>query len=380
MDKPQIHSTTFAGIILLIFALVGMYLGYVVLRGVFVPVLFASLFAVIFYPFYQWLSSRIHSQALSALLCNLILVLIVLSVFSLVIYLAVGQVVSITKVFSESLDWQRIEIFTDQEQLQILVNDTISSINALLQRIPFVDASAFSAIVEEVLKSVPPLLQELSTSIIKIVRVGFNNAASLLLDMIIFFISFFFLLMDGKKFIEYLYKALPINALHERQISKRFTNLCYAWIVVNIVLAFLQGSVATIGYALIGVPSPLIWGLVTALAAFIPFIGAGLVWSIIGLVYLITGNYFSALEILILGLIVSGGDNLLRPFFLKEGIKIHPLIVFLAVFGGFFAFGVPGLIVGPIIMVFISTLLYIYELEFGESLKSFHDGKNPKRP
>jgi predicted PurR-regulated permease PerM len=138
-------------------------------------------------------------------------------------------------------------------------------------------------------------------------------------------------------------------------------------------VAFIQGSLAALGFALIGVPSPLIWGIITMFASFVPFIGGSIIWATIGIIYLILGYYWSALFIVIWGFtMISSSDNVLRPFLLKEGVKIHPLILFLAVLGGFFAFSVPGLIIGPLIIVFISTLLYIYQLEFEEELNQFH--------
>jgi len=241
--------------------------------------------------------------------------------------------------------------------------------------IPFIDTS-ISEIVGEILKNIPPLLQGISSYAISFVKITFDSAAKWIVSLMIFFICFFFLLMDGKKFIEYSFRLLPINALHERQISKRFSNLCYAWIVVSLMMAFIQGSFAAIGFAIIGVPSPFIWGVVTMLASFIPFVGGAVIWGTMGIIYLILGKFWTALFIFLWGAIfVSSSDNIIRPFLLREGVKIHPLILFLAVLGGFYAFNVPGLIIGPLIIVFISTLLYIYQLEFGEILKKFHSSK-----
>lgn len=361
------------GIILLIFGLIALYLGYLVLQGVYIPLIFAALLAVVFYPLYNWFYKKTKSKILSSFLCCLVLITLVVAAVSFVVYLAVGEVVSITKVFTQSLDLQNLTFLTDQRQLEILVDDTVTSIDNILEIIPFFDASSLASVIVEALKSIPPLLQELSSYLISVLKIGFDSAARMLIHLIVFFISFFFLLIDGKNFAEYTFKLLPINALHERQISKRFSNLCYAWIIVNLLLAFIQGSLAAIGFAIIGVPSPLVWGIVVMLASFIPFIGSAVVWGVIGVIYLILGQYGDATFIILWGLImISSSDNLLRPFLLKEGIKIHPLIVFLAVLGGFFAFSVPGLIIGPIIMVFISTLLYIYQLEFGTLLHSFH--------
>lgn len=378
MVKHEKYAGAFAGIILLTFGLLGMYLGYLVMKGVFIPVLFAALFAVVSQPMYRWFLKKTNNKTISSLLSCLALILLVAAIIAFVIYLAVGEVVSVTKVFTQSIDYQSIEFLFDQKQLELFVNDTIKGVDTLLDKVPLIDTTSVEQIVTEILKNIPPLLQDLSSSIISLVKVGFDQAAKWILSLIIFFISFFFLLIDGGKFVTYTFNMLPINALHERQITKRFTNLCYAWIVVNLALAFIQGSLAAIGFAIIGVPSPLIWGIVTMFAAFIPFVGSGIIWGAIALVYLILGQFYAALFLFVWGaLLISSSDNLLRPFFLKEGIKIHPLIVFLAVFGGFFAFGIPGLVIGPIIMVFLSTLLYIYQLEFGEVLQEFH-GKKKK--
>lgn len=379
MIKHEKYSAVFAGVTLGVFAVLGFYLGYLVIKGVFIPVMFAALLAVVWNPVYKWIESKVHNKMWSSFLSCLVLLGLVLLLLSFAVYLAVGEVVSITKVFTQSLDLQSWQIFSDQEQLELLLTQTGERIEDLLERVPLIDTTSVEQLINEVLKNIPPLLQGLSSSILSAIRIGFDQAAKWIINFIIFFISFFFLLIDGKKFIDYTFRLLPINALHERQISKRFSNLCYAWVVVNLLLAFIQGSLAAIGFAIIGVPSALIWGIVTMFAAFIPFVGSSIIWGVIALIYLLLGQYFSALFIAVWGLLlISSSDNLLRPFFLKEGIKIHPLIVFLAVFGGFFAFGVVGLVIGPIIMVFLSTLLYIYELEFGEVLEQFHE-KNKKR-
>lgn len=362
------------GLILLILSLVAAFWAYQILSPVFNSLLFAAVFAVVFYPVHEFFVRKTKSEVLSSLLTCFILVIVVSALLSFVIYLAVGEVVSITKVLTNNFDFQSLDYLRDQAKFQELVDQTIATLNSLLGNIPFLNAS-LSEIVTEILRSIPPLIQELSSSIVNFIRIGLGSATNGIVHLIIFFVSFFFLLMDGKKFVEYTFQLLPIHALHERQITKRFSNLCFAWIVVSFLLAFIQGTFATIGFAIIGVPSPFIWGIVCMVASFIPFIGAAIVWGSIGIIYLILGYYGQGIFILIWGaLLISSSDNLLRPFLLKEGVKIHPFILFLAVFGGFLAFKVPGLIIGPLIMVFISTLLYIYQLEFGDELARIHDG------
>src|SRR5690606_5339163 len=195
--------------------------------------------------------------------------------------LTVGEVVSITNVFTDSFDFESLQFLTDQRQLEILVNDTIANVNRIVEQIPFIDTS-LSEILSEILKNIPTALQSVSSYLISVVKIGFDSAAKWIVQLIIFFISFFFLLIDGKTFVEQTFKLLPINALHERQIMKRFSNLCYSWIVVSLLVAFIQGSLAALGFAIIGVPSAVIWGIITMFASFVPFIGGSIIWATIG--------------------------------------------------------------------------------------------------
>lgn len=380
MNANPKNNSTFAAIILLIFGLVAIYWGYMVVEGIFVPLLFAMILAVVFYPLYQWLFLKTKRQYLSSLLCCLILIIAVLGLIFFAVYIAVGEVVSLTNLFTTSIDLQSLAFLTDQSQLEIFVNETISRVNTLLSEVPFIDVSSLNSIFADVLGKIPALLQDVSSYLISFIKIGIDKATQGVLALVVFFISFFFLLIDGKHFVEYTFRLLPINALHERQIMKRFSNLCYAWIVVSLLIAFLQGTFAAIGFTIIGVPSPLIWGIITMFASFIPFVGGALIWLTMGVIYLILGQYGSGIFILIWGLtLISSSDNIIRPFLLKEGVKIHPLILFIAVLGGFYAFNVAGLIIGPLIIVFISTLLYIYQLEFEEILNQYHSRERKRK-
>lgn len=380
MNANPKNNSTFAAIILLIFGLIALYWGYMVVQGIFVPLLFAMIFAVVFYPLYQWLLLKTKRRYLSSFLCCLILIIAVLALIFFAVYIAVGEVVSLTNLFTTSIDLQSLAFLTDQSQLEVFVNETISRINTLLSEVPFIDVSSLNSVFADVLGKIPAMLQEVSSYLISFIKIGIDKATQGVLALVVFFISFFFLLIDGKHFVEYTFRLLPINALHERQIMKRFSNLCYAWIVVSLLIAFLQGTFAAIGFTIVGVPSPLIWGIITMFAAFIPFVGGAIIWFTMGMIYLILGQYGSGIFILIWGLtLISSSDNIIRPFLLREGVKIHPLILFIAVLGGFYAFNVAGLIIGPLIIVFISTLLYIYQLEFEEILNQYHSRERKRK-
>ncbi|MDZ4216938.1 MAG: AI-2E family transporter, partial [Candidatus Gracilibacteria bacterium] len=174
MAFSEKKSHLFAGIILLIFSLIALYLGYLVFSGVFIPLLLAILFAVVFYPVYNWLLQKTKSEIWSSLLTSLMLIAIIAAFVSFVIYLAVGEVVNIARLFTRSIDIQSMTFLTDQEQLEGLVQETIHSLDTFVQQIPFVDTS-ITAVLGQLLENIPPLIQEISSYIISIIRVGFDG-------------------------------------------------------------------------------------------------------------------------------------------------------------------------------------------------------------
>ena len=60
------------------------------------------------------------------------------------------------------------------------------------------------------------------------------------------------------------------------------------------------------------------------------------------------------------GLIVGLVDNFLRPILIERGVKLHPFLILLSVFGGISLFGPIGFLVGPIMLSFVFALIDVY--------------------
>ena len=120
--------------------------------------------------------------------------------------------------------------------------------------------------------------------------------------------------------------------------------------------AFIQGIVAGIGYWVAGISSPVIFGIVTAILALIPFC-TPLAWGFAGLWLLMQGNTAEAIGIWIWGAaVVSQFDNFLRPIFISSVSAIPFLLVLFGVLGGLLAFGLVGLFLGPVILTVVWSL------------------------
>ena len=108
-------------------------------------------------------------------------------------------------------------------------------------------------------------------------------------------------------------------------------------------------------------PNPVLWGLVAALAALIPGIGTALILiPAIGYLFF-TGSTGAAIGLLIWGVVAVGLiDNFLGPMLVNRGVKIHPFLILLSIFGGLSFFGPVGFVLGPLIIALVFALLEIY--------------------
>jgi predicted PurR-regulated permease PerM len=113
--------------------------------------------------------------------------------------------------------------------------------------------------------------------------------------------------------------------------------------------ALAQGTVATVGYVVAGVPQALVLGLLTVFASVVPTVGSGLVWVPVTAGLWLSGRSGAALTTLIFGLVVSLTDNVLRPLLSRyAALRIHGLLLLISMLGGLALFGGWGLLIGPL--------------------------------
>jgi len=172
----------------------------------------------------------------------------------------------------------------------------------------------------------------------------------------------FFLFKDGANFKSQLIKHSPLSDDLDRQIMSRLEQTVNSVIRGALVVAVIQGVLTGVGLAIFGVPSATLWGLLAAILALVPGLGPVLVIvPATAYLYFLEGQVLAALGLAIWGVVVVGlVDNVLIPYFYSRGIKIHPILIMLSVFGGLAAFGPLGTIFGPLVLSLFLTLLDMY--------------------
>ncbi len=157
-------------------------------------------------------------------------------------------------------------------------------------------------------------------------------------------------------------EALPLHPDYTRELFEEFRRTGRTTLLGTVVTGLAQGALATIGYAISGMPKPLFFGAATAVASLIPAVGTLLIWVPAGIVLILTGHVLGGVVELTWGalFIVGISDYVVRPRLVGSEAEMPSLVTFTALFGGVEAFGLKGLIVGPMIMSLAIAVLRLY--------------------
>lgn len=172
-----------------------------------------------------------------------------------------------------------------------------------------------------------------------------------------FFLSFgvalyvmFFLLRDGERIGRRIMNAVPVERSIADRLADRFLGIVRATIKGTGVVALVQGALGWITLAIAGVPSALLFGVLMAIFALVPVIGAGVVWLPAGLWLLMTGDTWQGIFVLGMGFIViSSADNVLRPILVGRDTGIPDWIILVTTLGGISLVGFSGIVLGPLV-------------------------------
>lgn len=187
---------------------------------------------------------------------------------------------------------------------------------------------------------------------------------SAMLALVIGIMTMYYVLLEWPKLAERLETVMPLDPKHTRALILEFREVGRSSFVGAIATAIVQGVFGGVGYAIAGVPHPITFGLLTALASFLPLVGTALVWGTLPIYLVLNGHVGAAVFVLIWGFIIVMGvsDYIIRPRLVGKGHG-HPLLMLFALLGGIEAIGLAGLIVAPILMSLFLAVLRIYERE-----------------
>src|SRR4051812_25439553 len=178
-----------------------------------------------------------------------------------------------------------------------------------------------------------------------------------------FFMLFllFFFLRDGAVMFSRLKRLIPVPEEHREQLFNHLASVTRGVFYGTGLTAVVQGVLVGIGFAIAGLPSPVVFGVLAAMLALLPAGGAAIVWIPAVLFLAFTGQWPMTIFMLVWGMIVSTSDNFLRPVLVSRYAPVSAFTVFVGVVGGIAAFGTIGIVVGPVFLALVAAILQYFD-------------------
>jgi predicted PurR-regulated permease PerM len=182
-----------------------------------------------------------------------------------------------------------------------------------------------------------------------------------LIGIVLTFYLLFYFLRDRGAALESLRSLSPLSKSDMNRLFGEVFDTVHATVYGTFAVAVVQGALGGLMFWWLGLPEPLLWGVVMGLLAVVPVLGAFIIWVPAAVFLVLEGSGGKALLLAIWGAIVVGGiDNLLYPILVGRRLKMHSITAFVSIVGGMIVLGPSGLILGPVIFTVTRVLLEIW--------------------
>ena len=299
--------------------------------------LWAILAAIMFQPLYRWMLVRMNGGANRAAIATLLVIFVAVIAPAIAIGdVIVGQALQIY----EAVKAGQSDAARYFEQVQ-------GRLPARLQQI--IEGSGYGnfAVIQE---RVTAIVRDSLTVIAKqALQIGGNAFTSLLVFAVGLYVTYF-LLRDGERIGARVKETLPLDARSADHLASSFVATIRATIKGSVVVGLVQGLLGTITFWIVGFPSAVLLGVLMAIVSLLPAVGPALVWVPIAGYLLLTGAIWQGIAVIVSGALVIGmADNLLRPILVGRDTGIPDWLVLVTTLGGIAAFGLSGVVVGPVV-------------------------------
>ncbi|HEU4517154.1 MAG TPA: AI-2E family transporter [Steroidobacteraceae bacterium] len=186
---------------------------------------------------------------------------------------------------------------------------------------------------------------------------AFLGAVGTVLAFTVMLFILFFIIRDGRAIARLGATLVPLPAERREALAERLAAVTRAVVRGTVLTSMIQGLLLGIGFAVVGLPAPVVFGVLAAVLSVVPFGGTALVWVPALVTLLVQGSYGQAVGMLIVGVIVSSVDNFIKPLLISGRSPLPTLAVFIGVLGGLAAFGFIGLFVGPVVIALVLALI-----------------------
>lgn len=329
------------------------------LKPVFTAILLALILTIIFIPLYHRLANKSQNKDLAAIITVLLMVLV------LIIFVIIPSIF-LLKTLSQEVVWQTY-VTVRLKLNQPVIMDACTDNNLLCLA---------SQKLSEVYQTEPTAKRTIDTALDNMLNQGTTFVSDFLLstpeiflNLFIIVFTAFYLIRDYDTIAKKIQNLVPLSDYYTKKLVAKINSTVYGLIYGSILIALAQGLAGAIGYFIFGVENYIVFGALTTFVAFIPYIGTFVVWGLLSIKMIVIGYatanpdmFFNGISLFIYGsLVISLVDNILKPRIIGQKANTHPVLILIGIVGGSYLFGLPGLIIGPVLMAVFESVVSFYE-------------------
>ncbi len=328
-------------------------LTYQILKPFLTPIAWAIVLSIIFYPVYAFTLKYTRWKSVAALLTLTIILVVILGPFSYLTYLLVSELKDLTG-YLEADKIEALESLLQHPSIKAITDKILSVLNLTEDELN-----------QTIIDNISKLGKEMVGRITK----GATNVVTISLDFIFMVFSIFFFLRDGPEFLSKTRDYMPFSEIQKDRLVKQVRDIIISTIYGGVAVSIIQGTIAGLAFFFLGISTPVVWGLATSIASFVPLLGAAAIWVPATGYLFLTGAALKGFILAIIGLFgISLIDNILKPIIIGGRTKMPILVIFFSVLGGIKLLGLIGLIMGPLVIaLFISVIEIFRSVEGGQN-------------
>ena len=331
--------------VLLALTAIAGFLTYIIFRPFLTALVVAIVMAIAFTPPHKWIVRKVRNTDLAALLTTLLAMLLVLVPFLLVsVRLAVeanSNYRSFLNQLSNTANWP-------------------AQLNPVIEQIAEQTGMPEAQLRAEINRRA----REYGARLVTLAGSVAQRFAQQMMTLLLGSVFLFSLLRSSEEFRSGAETMLPLSRNRVRELASTVNQGVVANIYGMVAVGLAEGVLIAIGFWLLGVGSPLVWGTIAALLSVLPYVGVSLVWIPSCIFLAVRGDWVNAILLGLWGLlVVSMADGIVRCRVISGRVKTNSLLITLSLMGGLAVFGPIGFFVGPVVLVVFASLIRILREE-----------------
>lgn len=350
MEWMESRSKLLRWLVLLAVTLLALYLCWKMLEPFLEVVLWAVVLVIVFFPIHRRILARVGSPGWSALLSCLLVIFVILVPLTLLIIAVGNELTDLVRMLQPKQDGTG----GASASAAGLLDPNSPYLGPVVRWVgQYYDVSKIVSqeAIAERLKGVSGIIASRTLGVV-------GGVVGFIVEVFFVIFTMYYLFRDGERLRAAAYDMVPLSGPQAREIFNRTGEVISASVYGVLVIATIQGILGGLAFWALGLPSPLLWGVVMIFLSMIPMLGAFIVWVPAAIYLALTGEWVKAIGLAVWGgLVIGSVDNFLRPKLVGERTRLHELLVFFSVLGGLQVFGVLGIVLGPVIVAITIALL-----------------------